>query len=802
MKTISLSVHDFVDLILRKGDIDNRVFNTLSMNEGTRLHAWYQSKQGEDYSPEYYLSYDFVKDGFRLQISGRADGIILHGEDNVTVDEIKTTNTDIDEFYEAQKAWHLGQAQVYAYMYLKLHSLENIKVQLTYISQEDTTRMKQFLFVYTKEELEEIIDGYLTTYLSYQKVISQMKDERQKSIAALKFPFPSMRAGQKQMMEFAKESVENGDIRICEAKTGIGKTISVLFPYIKALQEKNLERIFYLTSKNSIKEVVYNTVSKLEDEGARLKCVFMTSKDRICLNAKAKRHCNPDECPYAKDYYDKVNEAIFDAYGTQDLFREEDILYYAKKYKICPFELQLDMLNYSDLIVGDYNYLFDPNARLMRFFENYSLNPYLLLVDEAHNLPDRVRDMFSAQIDLFQLEDVLKSFKSERGKGSNEIRDDIAQLESYFAKQRFGEATTRFSEIEAADSVPDAFIDLLNAFVIHGKAYMKKKKKINDAFLNFYYLVQNFLALPTSDSRWAYYFLYEKGEKLEEQKCYGFAISCLDPRPLEKLAYQAFTAGVLFSATLSPKDYFVDLLGGNGDTETLYLPSPFESGHCLVMVDPYISTKFRDRDASVRQIVSAIQGAVSGKVGNYFVFFPSFEYLNKVLPFFLYYDDIQVYAQRSNMSEKERSEFLGKFVSSPGKTTLGFLVLGGIFSEGIDLIEDRLIGAIIVSVGLPKINYISDRIQQYFGEGKEDPNLGYMYAYTYPGINKVLQAAGRVIRGEEDRGIILYVDTRYAYSVYQKELSSTYDSLVRVSSGGDIAEQVQLFWKKQGGNTK
>jgi DNA excision repair protein ERCC-2 len=790
MKTISLGVHDFVDLILRRGDLDNRIFNTLSMEEGTRLHAWYQNKQGPEYASEVYLEHTFVKDDFTLQMSGRADGIITHGPDDITIDEIKTTNTDIEEFYKAQKDWHLGQALVYAYIYLLDHSLNFIKVQLTYISQLDTTQVKQYLFIYQQEDLRLLIDVYLDLYVDFLKKISLMKDERQTSIQAMQFPFPSLRKGQKELMDFVKGTVETGQVGFCEAKTGIGKTVSCLYPYIQALGEKNLEKIFYLTSKNSIKAIVYETLKRMDQMGVKLKAVFMTSKERICLNSK-KRHCNPDECIYAKNYYDKVNRAIFDGLGRKDLFQEQDVLELAEEYQICPFELQLDLLNYADIIVGDYNYLFDPTARLIRFFETYQPNPYLLLVDEAHNLPDRVRDMFSSEIRAEDLHTVLDSLKKEKGKGIKPLKEDLARLITYFAQVVLTQSESSYAEVMEEASVPDQLIDLLNGFVGHGKKYMKDRKSINDEFLSFYYLAQQFLSLPPSDKKFAYYFTFAADEKT----CLSFSIGCLDPRPLIKAGYLAFQAGVCFSATLSPKKYFIDLLGGNDDSETLYLPSPFDPSNCLVMVDPFISTKFRDREYSVGKITDAILAVVKKKVGNYFIFFPSFEYMMKFKPFFDSMSEFRCFYQSSQMDEGERENFLSQFQRAPSKTTLGFIVLGGIFAEGIDLTDDRLIGAIIVSVGLPKINYLSDRIQQYFGE--DSPDLGYAYAYTYPGLNRVFQAAGRVIRGEKDKGVILYIDTRFDYTVYKSNLSEMYQSYLKLGTPELIGAAVIRFWEKK-----
>lgn len=792
-KTVQLSVHDFVDLILRRGDIDNRIFNVISMNEGSRLHAWYQGKQGPEYAAEVYLEDTFEYGGFTLDMDGRADGIITHGPDDITVDEIKTTNADIEKFYKAQKDWHLGQGQVYAYMVMRQKNLASIKVQLTYISQADNTEVKQYLFFYGRDELQSIIEGYLKTYVSYLSLISGFKEERQKSLIGLSFPFPVLRSGQKELMDFADETIKDSAVGYCEAKTGIGKTVSCLYPYIKALGSEKLEKVFYLTSKNSIKEVAYETLKRLEKEGSRCKAVILSSKESICPNAD-KRHCNPDECPYAQKYYDKVNTAIFTAFQKQDIFAFKDILELAMTYKICPFEMQLDMLNYADVIVGDYNYLFDPNARLMRFFQTYSQNPFLLLVDEAHNLPDRVRDMFSAEINREDIKQVILSLKAVSGKAKLEepVIKALMKIDTFLAGVVFADSGSKYPCIMEEEKVPDLLQDVLNGFVQAGKTYLRKKKKIPDRFLDLYYLTLNFSNLPEKDSKYAYYFTFDSSLK----DALSFSVKCLDPRYLIKQGFKAFRAGICFSATLSPKNYFIDLLGGDKDSLTLYLPSPFKEENRLVLVDDRISCKYKDRDYSLGQVSDAIMAFISPKCGNYFVFFPSFEYMNKIRGFFEENEDIDCYFQSSAMGENERRAFLSHFRPDPYRTTVGFIVLGGIFAEGIDLAADRLIGACIVSVGLPKISYLSSRIMAYFGE--DDPNAGFLYAYTYPGINKVFQAAGRVIRGEEDKGVILYIDTRYSYAVYKENIAQMYPRLLRAPTSALIRTLVKSFWEKNG----
>lgn len=789
MKTINLGVHDFVDLLLRKGDLDNRIFNTMSMEEGTRLHSWYQDKQGEEYASEVFLSHDFEIGEYLLSMSGRADGIISHGNANVTIDEIKTTNTDIDEFYKAQKDWHLGQGCLYAYIYLLDHKLDAIKVQLTYISQLDTTKIKQYLFLYSKQELEAYVTGLLKQYESFLIVIDSIKQERQESIKGLAFPFPTLRNGQQEMMDFAEETIKTGQIGFCEARTGIGKTISTLYPYIKGLYEHQLEKIFYLTSKNSIKQVAYETISMLNDEGGKLKAVFMTSKERICLNSK-KRHCNPDECIYAKNYYDKVNAVIFAAIKEKNLFRTQDIVKLASDNQICPFELQLDLLNYVDIIVGDYNYLFDPRAHLIRFFQTYESNPYLLLVDEGHDLPGRVRDMFSSTISYDDVSRVIASLKKEKKRGIKAIISSAEEISSYFETQKIEKSSSKWELIKEEKEIPDALADAVEGFLVSGRKYLKAAKEINDDFLNFYYECQAFDLLPPLDSRYAYYFTFDPNNK----SCQSFSISCLDSRYLIKAGYGAFKAGVVFSATLTPKDYFIDLLGGSKDSMTLYLPSPFKEENCLVIVNPFVSTLYKSRDDSLGKIIDNILTVVSKRVGNYFIFFPSYSYMMKFKPFFDTFTAYDCYYQSSLMSENDRTGFLAHFHTKPQRTTLGFIVLGGIFAEGIDLADDRLIGAIIISVGLPKMSYLSDKLMNYFGS--DNPDLGYAYAYIYPGINRVFQAAGRVIRGENDKGVILYIDARYAYALYKKNLKQVYNKYSELGSSRLIGQLIAEFWRK------
>jgi len=788
MENIKLSVHGFIDLLLRKGHIDNRIFNTMSMEEGTRLHKWYQDKQGAEYYPEEFLSHVFLRDNYQIELSGRADGVIVQSEDNVTIDEIKTTNSDIDEFYKTQGNWHLGQAKIYAYIYMLDHNMDIMKVQLTYISQVDNTKFKQYIFMYTKADLEKDIDDLLKQYIKFFEVIKEIKNVRQSSIKNLKFPFDTYRGGQKEMMDFVTDSIDSCQVNFCEAKTGIGKTVSALYPSIQALQKKNLEKVFYLTSKNSIKQVAYDTLRKFEDSGCKLKAVIMTSKENICLNDK-KKHCNPDECEYAKNYYDKINEVILSEIVKTNIFSFEDIVRIAKKYKVCPFELQLDLLNYADVIVGDYNYLFDPRAKLMRFFETYAPNPFILLVDEGHNLPSRVRGMFSASLNYFDILKLLKKYSKKKTKGLKGVKDSLRKLADYFDTTVLNQSSSQWELIKEEKCTPDALVDLLQGFTLKSKTFLKKNKETDEDFMNFYYETQALLNLPDRDKRFAYYFSFNDKTKA----CVSFSISCIDSRHLIQSAYRAFNGGIVFSATLTPKEYYLDMLGSDENSKSLYLASPFPRSNQLILADPFISTKYKDRQESLKFIAQDIKEVVSKKKGNYFIFFPSFAYMEKIKPYFEDSYDLDCYFQTARMPEDDRSVFLNRFKRKPDRTTLGFIVLGGIFSEGIDLVGDKLIGAIVVSVGHLRMSYLADRLQKLVAI--EAPDKGYAYAYLYPGLNHVFQAAGRVIRDESDKGVILFIGKRYTYSMYRNNLYAMYDEIYKTDSES-VGRIVEEFWRK------
>lgn len=773
---LKLSVHQLVDFLLRTGDIDNRIYNKASMSEGSRIHAIYQKKQSSYYQSEVYLKNTFYIDGFEITLEGRADGVIVLPR-RVIIDEIKSTVIDLDEFKESQNAWHLGQAECYALMYALANDLEEIDIRLTYISQVDN-RQKIFEYHYKTEGLEKNVINLLHQYLSFYEIIYRNKINRNLSSETLEFPFNNFRQGQRELSKYCYGIALKGGKLFVEAPTGIGKTMSTLFPFVKSFKDGHSEKIFYLTAKTSGREAAFNACLLLKEKGFKGSMIEITAKEKICFQTGAT--CNPDECPFAKDYYLKIQQVIRESIILYDYFNYERIVDIASKYEVCPFELELDLSLYTDIIICDYNYLFDPMVYMRRYFDD-DASSYIALIDEAHNLVERGRDMYSTIISYQRYLEMKKSLTNFQNKDYKNI---IKRFNKLWKKIK----ELYEDEISIIDDIDCSYLRVFEKFITVCQVILRKHPDVvNNTFLDFFFDVNRFLKL---------YELYDDSfslmiEKSSKNEC-NIKLLCLDPsRQLSRTTSNLF-ASVFFSATLSPSDYYVDVLGGNEDDPLLNLPSPFPKENLLLMVQPNISTKYKDRDKTYDKVASSIKSFIENKVGNYFVFFPSYAYLNSVLECFEI-DNINLIVQSKDMKEMDKNNFLNQFKSNPTITTVGFVVLGGAFSEGIDLIDDRLIGAVVVGVGLPTISFERNLIKKYYDE-KE--GKGYLFSYVNPGMNRVMQAVGRVIRSETDKGMILLIDDRFLHRTYQHLFKNEWNHYKVVYSEDEIKRLSADFWKK------
>jgi Rad3-related DNA helicase len=796
---LNLSVHDIVDVILRRGHLDTRIFNQSSMQEGTRLHALYQKEQQDGYIAEYSLSKTFYQEDYVYVVSGKADGVIIDNEGNITVEEIKTTVADLDEFIHDHGQWHLGQAMFYAYIIGKDKNANQVDILMTYLRQQNYKMSKQIRQTYKMEDLEMFVSDVILRFTNYQKKIQRFKEIRDESIKNLPFPFTSYRAGQKEMMDFVSRAADDHQEVYIEAPTGIGKTLSVLYPLVSRFGQHKADRIFYLTSKNSIKKIAMSALDMFKMSGAKCKSIEFTSQENICFNDK-KGHCNPDECPFARHYYDKLMDAVFDALELEDTFDRkaiEDICY---RRDMCPFQFQLDLSYYCDVLVCDYTYVYDYHDRLGLSEGSIARTHTYLCVDECHNLPDRVRDMYSIEIEKKSFEDAISLCgPSEFASLKTDIKDAIKMMEKIEIDP--DDPELQKEGVFVLKQLPDDFVLDLYDIITDMKAILKKHALlVSDELLEFFYAVNSFYYLATlvNDEELGSSFLsYVRVNR--DNEITSIRIANLNSRPLIKQAADYFESVVYFSATLSPKEYYLDLLGGSlKENNHLFLPSPFPLENRRVFVDYRLSLRYKDRDQTLYQVFSLCRTAMETKTGNYFIFCPSFEYLERMASFFDQepLENSRVIIQGRGMREDQREEFLEQFKSDNDETLIGLLVLGGVFSEGIDLLGDRLIGAMIISVGIPQITFERNHLKDYYDAEDEEGHKGFSYAYSYPGVNRVLQAGGRVIRSEEDKGFILYIDSRFHSSLYQKIFAELYPDMKRVISNSQVRTQLKLFWKE------
>lgn len=772
---ISISVRQIVEFTLRGGSIDNRFGGMDRAAEGSRIHRKLQRAGGEDYRAEVPLSMESACGDYIIYVEGRADGIITNNN-GTTIDEIKTTSAPLEYITEDFNRLHWAQAMCYGHFYCAQNDLKSISIRLTYY-QVDTDEIKRFTRAYTADELESFYKDLLEKYRIWTDMQQHWNIIRDASIKALDFPYPEYRKGQRELAVTVYRTVRGGGKLFCQAPTGIGKTISTLFPSIKAIGEGEAERIFYLTAKTITRQAAENACSTMREKGLKLKTVTLTAKDKICFMEK--RECNPDACPYAKGHFDRVNDAIFELLQKEDNLSREVIEGSAKKHFVCPFELSLDLTLWSDCIIADYNYVFDPQVYLRRFFTD-NIGSYVFLIDEAHNLVDRAREMFSAALKKSAFLQISKQLDKK-----SSLRKAIMRINKAMAAMRrdCGENNYYKSQKQYED-----FYLLLMYFIPECELWLKEHPHApqNDELLTLYFDVLSFIKTAEMYDERYITLVDKKGSEV------GIRLFCLDPSFLLSEQMKKAKAVILFSATLTPLDYFISILGGDAASKRLMLPSPFPRGNFCLLISDCISTKYKDRENSLTPVSVQIAQTVFAKKGNYIVYFPSYSYMQAVYNIFnAEYPEINTVIQESHMDEQARENFLNRFQADNSETLVGFCVMGGIYGEGIDLKGDRLIGTVIVGVGLPQISLEQDIIREYFDLKN---GSGFAFAYQYPGMNKVMQAAGRVIRDMTDRGVALLIDERFTSQTYKYLLPAHWQGYKTVANDVDIQRELKAFW--------
>lgn len=780
---LHISVRNLVEFIFREGDIDNRSGKLQSadaMMEGTRIHRKIQKSMGEEYHAEVPLVHIVDTNLYELRVEGRADGIfteIIDEREVTFIDEIKGMYKKV-LLMEEPIFVHKAQAMCYAYIAAYDNCLCEVGVQMTYCNIE-TEEIKYFRDIFSFEELQEWFERLMDEYGKWARFQCEWRKIRQKSIKSLIFPY-DYRNGQKKLVEDVYRTILRRKNLFIQAPTGVGKTISTIFPAVKAVGEGLADRIFYLTAKTITASVARDTFELLGEYGYRAKVIQITAKEKLCLCEEME--CNPINCPYAKGHYDRVNDAVYEILTTENFFSRDAIIAQAQKHTVCPFELCLDIATWADDIVCDYNYLFDPNVYLKRFFQEGIKGDYIFLVDEAHNLVERSREMYSAQLikeDFLLCKKIIKPYskKIEKilDKCNKLLLEYKRECESYVVYENVGNLI--FSLMRLASELDD--------FLQKPMEFQGRKD-----LLDFYFSVRNFLSIY--DLVDDHYVIYTK---LLDDGRFMLKLFCVDPSENVQNCLDKANATIFFSATLLPVNYYKSLLSTKTDNYAIYAHSIFDSEKRLLLFGNDVSTKYtRRNDAEFMKMAEYIYKTVKCRKGNYMVFFPSYKLMNQVHEIYLEMDsDSEIIVQASGMSEEEREEFLEEFSIQRDNSLIAFCVMGGIFGEGIDLKNEQLIGVIVVGTGLPQISDEREILKNYYD--KLNGN-GFDYAFRYPGINKVLQAAGRVIRTVEDNGVIVLLDERFLQSDYGPLYPREWDDRI-ICGIGEVENYIKEFWNKK-----
>ena len=847
MQELHTSVRNLVEFILRGGDIDNRSGRMITdaMMEGSKIHRKIQRSMGENYQAEVPLALTIEAEEYMLVIEGRADGIAYgefpnqnsekeaytqdtfldrtgKSEEMVYIDEIKGVYRNVATM-EAPVYVHKAQAMCYAYIYALQNHLDQIGVQMTYCNL-DTEDVKLFQEVFAWDSLADWFGNLIAEYRKWADWQIMWRRKRQESIQNLEFPYP-YREGQRKLVGDVYRTIRRGKNLFLQAPTGVGKTISTIFPAVKAVGEELADRIFYLTAKTITATVAKETFGLLREQGYQAKIIQLTAKEKLCLCGNTaieqeaadqdnpypdfpqiKLECNPQNCPYAKGHFDRVNDAVFELLQASDLFTREEILAQARKHRVCPFELSLDVATWCDNILCDYNYVFDPNVYLKRFFQDSSKEKYLFLVDEAHNLVDRSREMYSATLykeDILAVKKIMKphnqAIARTLDKCNKAMLDFKRECENYSVCESVGVLTFYLMRL----------VSQMEEFFEKPREFPDKK-----TVLDFYFELRNFVNIyDLVDENYVIY------DEMQEDGRFMIKLFCVDPSKNLQKCIDKSVSTIFFSATLLPINYYKRLLSTKEDNYAIYAQSTFDETQRLLAFGRDVSTKYTRRGpAEYEKIARYIRAAIRSKKGNYMVFFPSYKMMQDVYDVFVRVErecdtrngvavsdeqniaeesleeSLTIIMQHSNMNEAEREEFLQAFEQEDGGTLVAFCVMGGIFGEGIDLKNDRLIGAVIVGTGLPQISNEREILKQYYDK---QGLSGFDYAFRYPGINKVLQAAGRVIRTQEDRGIIVLLDERFLQSDYNALYPREWKNRI-VGNVETVDAEICKFWK----NTK
>jgi len=777
-EVIRISVRNLVEFILRSGDLDTRkgaFADREAMAKGSRIHRKIQRQMGASYQAEVSMSHTTEFDEFVILVEGRADGV-LQTEEGVVIDEIKGVHRDL-HFLEEPLEVHLAQAKCYAFFWSQDKDLEKIQVQMTYCHL-DTEEIRRFERTYTSEELEKWYEWLIAQYYQWALWEYQWKKTRNASMEGLEFPFP-YREGQRDVVSGVYRTILRKMQLFIQAPTGVGKTMSTIFPAVRSMGEGLTEKIFYLTAKTITRTVAWEAFQILKNQGLSCKVLIITAKEKMCVCEEVE--CNPVYCPRAKGHFDRVNDAVFHLLTERDSYDRDTLMEYSEKYQVCPYEMCLDVATWVDAVICDYNYVFDPDVYLRRFFSEGNKGNYVFLIDEAHNLVERGREMYSAVLykeDFLKMKKLVKPYRKKLERSLERCNRQLLELKR--------ECET----YQVVESLGGLAVSLMNVMG-EMESYLEELEDggLRKEILDFYFQVRSFLYIyDLLDENYVMYTQHDEDGRFRVK------LYCVNPAKNLQNCLDKGVSTIFFSATLLPVGYYKKLLSGRTEDYAVYAKTPFLPEQKKVILARDVSSRYTRRGPEeYGRIAEYIHQVAETRQGNYMIFFPSYKMMEDI--YAIYEEKYgclkrKILLQNPSMQEKDREEFLKEFEEETEGSLLGFCVMGGIFAEGIDLTGEKLVGAVIVGTGLPQISYEREILKTYYDKKQEN---GFDYAYRFPGMNKVLQSAGRVIRTQEDRGVILLLDERFCTAEYRCLFPREWEDY-EICNRGNVKGILEKFW--------
>jgi DNA excision repair protein ERCC-2 len=748
---IAVAVADLARFCHRRGDIDHRFTPSPTGEQGVAGHQRLYRRRPAGYASEFPVEYVHIEGDLRMKLRGRADGYHAgHGY----VEEIKTCRVDPRHIPEAVSRSHLAQARLYAALIASEQELDALEVRLTWFN-IDTGQETSLEERRSRAELDGFLAATLATFSRWLRRLAELRSRRDANLAVLSFPHGDFRRGQRELAELTYKCIDQGGQLLLEAPTGIGKTAAVLYPALKALATGKHDRLVFVTARTVGRRAAEDTLALFAESAYCGNALSLTARDRVCLSPGSA--CHGDDCPYARGYYEKLPAAMSAALDTP-LLRRQEVELIAREHAVCPYQLALDLMPWMDVVIADIHYVYSLTPSVGALMEGQRQR-WAILLDEAHNLPDRARGMFSAELAKSAVMQARRTVDAPVRRALDKVNRQLLALQ----REDWSEDDFDSRDLQPGDLLAalQGFSAAISERLAVEPAYLQRRQEL----LDFYFEVLQFLRVADH---------WDKDFRLELSRGAGrqslrVRLNCLDPARLLAQGHARGHAVAAFSATLSPLEWSRDCLGLAENAVCHRALSPFRPEQLEVSIAVDIDTRYRQRQSSLPVLARTLTAWLAAVPGNCIVYFPAYRYLQDCTSLLaeagLETLQRQTWVQRPGLDEAGREELLQ--LLSQRRNVAAFCILGGVFGEGIDLPGDQLSSIVVVGVGMPQVNRRTRQLQDWY---QQRYGRGFEYAYIYPGMQKVDQALGRVVRCTRDRGWALLIDPRYALPPYRQLL--------------------------------